>query len=219
MDDPFAVADLVPLALAVAATPTAVIPAVLVLLGSRPRAAGSGFLVGWMVGVLVLTVVATALAGRIDRAEPAGWVAWVRIVLGVLLLVLAVRQWSKRSESDEPPAWLTALTEASPGTALRTALLLSAANPKVIVLALAAGVSIGSAGLGGPDVVALVVGFTLLASVTVALPLLVHVVAGARAEPPLRRLGDWLEANQAAVLAVVLAVLGVLLVAEGLAGA
>jgi threonine/homoserine/homoserine lactone efflux protein len=207
------------LALAVAASPLAIIPGVLILLGSRPRAAAGGYLLGWAGGILAVTALAATLAEVIDVSQPPEWTSWVRILLGAGLLVLAVRSWATRSASQEPPAWMASLTEATPAEAVRLGLTLSAANPKVALLAVAAGIAVGSAGYPIGGVVALLALFTAVASLSVALPLLAHVALGPRAEAPLRRAGEWLERNQAGVLAAVLGMIGLALLLQGLAGA
>lgn len=211
-------AELLPLAVAVAASPFAIIPAVLLLLGPRPRATTSGFLVGWALGVLAVAAVGTLLTEVVDRyADPPLWATWARIGLGTTLLVLAVRRWRARAATTEQPAWLRTLAQATPGSAVRTGATLSAANPKVMLLAAAAGVAVGSADLSATGAVAVLAGFTTLACVSVAAPLLLHVVAGPRALAPLERARDWLERHQAAVVSVVLAAVGLLLLTEGVA--
>nr|BEK70661.1 hypothetical protein KPHV_78880 [Kitasatospora purpeofusca] len=57
-----------------------------------------------------------------------------------------------------------------------------------------------------------------MAATTVALPLLLHLVAGERVLTPLGRARSWLELHNSAVTAVVLAVIGVLLVLDGVSG-
>jgi threonine/homoserine/homoserine lactone efflux protein len=211
------IADVVPLALAVAASPFAIIPAILLLLGPRPRLTAAGFLAGWALGVLAVTVAATLFADAVDRyGDPPGWAAWARIVLGLALLVLAARRWLTRDANAEQPAWLRALSEATPGTALRTGVLLSAANPKVALLAAAAGLAVGAAALGSRGTLAATAAFTALASLSVAAPLLLHLVAGPRALAPLQQSRAWLERHHVAVVSVVLAAIGVLLLVEGL---
>lgn len=212
------VGELLPLSLAIAASPFAIIPTILLLLGARPRATAAGFLAGWATGVLAVAVTGTLLTEVVDRyADPPLWAAWARIALGTALLVLAVRRWSIRGQSTDQPAWLRSLGEATPRSALRTGLALSAANPKVMLLAVAAGVAVGSAGLPTDGTVVALLAFTVVASVSVAAPLLLHVLVGPRALAPLERARDWLQRHHAAVVAVVLAAIGVLLLTEGLA--
>ena len=49
--------ELIPLALVVALSPLSIIPAVLVLHTPRPKPTGLAFLVGWVVGLAVLTAI------------------------------------------------------------------------------------------------------------------------------------------------------------------
>jgi threonine/homoserine/homoserine lactone efflux protein len=211
--------ELLPLGLAIAASPFPVVPAILLLFTARPKAAGLGFLAGWVAGIVTATVAFVALATVVERGdEPPTWASWVRIVLGVALLVLGTRQWLRRTSQEEPPAWMRSIDDATPRTAVRLGVLLSAANPKVLLLAAAAGLVIGSAGLTTAGAVTATAVFTVVASSTVALPLLAYVVAGRRVLAPLGRARVWLQDNSAAVMAVVIWVIGALLVVKGVRG-
>jgi threonine/homoserine/homoserine lactone efflux protein len=106
----------------------------------------------------------------------------------------------------------------TPSTALRLGLLLSAANPKVLLLTAAAGLSIGSADLTATETVITTAVFTVVASTTVALPVLLYLIAGERILRPLGRVRSWLQDNNAAVMAVVILVIGALLLVKGLQG-
>ena len=213
-----ALLESLPLALGIAASPFPVVPAVLLLFSPRPRAAGGGFLVGWFGALLAATALAAAVSSAVERSgESPTWASWVRVVLAGLLFLVAARQWRSRGKAEEP-GWMRTLGEATPAAAARLGVLLSVANPKVLVLALAGGLSIGAADLAvGRTVVTLLL-FTVLASVSVALPWLLHLLRGDRILGPLGRVRDWLVVHNAVVVAVVLLVLGVLLLLEGLTG-
>ncbi|MFF3016637.1 GAP family protein [Streptomyces sp. NPDC057939] len=211
-------AEVTPLALGIALSPFPVLPAILLLFAPRPRAAAGAFLAGWTAGILAVTVASTALASVVERQEETPtWASWTKAVLGVALVLLAVRQWRSGADKDTP-AWMRALTAATPAKGLRLGLLLSTANPKSLLLAVAAGLTIGAAELGTARAATAVAVFTAIAVATVALPLLLHVVLGERALAPLGRTRTWLETHNAAVTAVVMAVIGVLLIVEGAAG-
>ncbi|WP_331743308.1 GAP family protein [Kitasatospora sp. NBC_01300] len=210
--------EVTPLALVIALSPLPIVPALFLLFTPRPRAAGGAFLVGWAAGILVVASVSTALAAVIEtREETPTWASWTKAVLGVVLVLLAGRQWRSGSKTGTP-AWMRSLTDATPARALRLGLLLSAANPKNILLSAAAGLTIGSAELGPSRGVTAVAVFTAIAASTVALPLLLHIVAGERVLAPLGRARRWLETHNSAVTALVLAVIGVLLVVDGVTG-
>ena len=150
--------------------------------------------------------------------ETPAWASWSRLVLGAVLLVLGVSRWRHRSEKTETPTWMAALDDATPGSALRLGFLLSAANPKILLLAAAAGIAIGSAELSAADTALAITTVTVVGSLSVALPVVLFVVRGERMLEPLGRARDWLERNNAAVMAVVITVIGVLLLVKGYQG-
>jgi threonine/homoserine/homoserine lactone efflux protein len=212
------VVEVLPLALGITVSPFPVVPAILLLFTARPRATAGSFLAGWLLGVGLACAVAALLASVVELAEETPtWVAWTKLALGVLLVVLGVLQWSKRG-AEEDPAWMRALDDATPAAALRLGLVLSAANPKIILLAAGGGLAAGASDLATGETVVVLVLFTVVASLAVAVPLLLHLVLGEGVLAPLGRARDWLRAHNAAIVAAVLVVLGALLVAEGLAG-
>jgi threonine/homoserine/homoserine lactone efflux protein len=213
------VTEWLPFAIAIAASPFPVIPVIVLLFTPRPRASSSAFLGGWATGVLVPTAVSVALAEVVEQAEhPPTWASWTRIVLGAALLALGVRQWLTRHDRDEAPAWMRALETADPRRAARTAFLLSAVNPKVLLLAIAGGLAIGTMAYGWFGDVAAVIAFTAVASVSVAVPVVLFVVAGDRMLGPLATVKSWLERNNAALMAVVITVIGIALLLKGFRG-
>lgn len=213
------IAEVMLLGLAVAASPFPIIPAILLLFTPRARATSLGFLAGWVIGIVVGTGLFIALATAIEKLdEPPTWASWTRMVLGVLLLVLGVLRWRNRRAQQEIPAWMQSIDSISPAKALRLGVLLSAANPKVLLLAGAAGLAIGSAQLNAAGIVLATAAFTVVASSTVALPVLLYAVVGDRILVPLAGLRTWLQENNAAVMSVVITVIGAVLLVKGIGG-
>ena len=206
-------------AVAIAASPFPIIPAVLLLFTPRARTNGLAFLGGWALGIAVSVTAFTLLAEVIDTKDAApAWASWTRIALGAALIILGVHHWLTRGHVTEPPAWITSIDSSTPRSALRLGVLLSAANPKVLLLAAAGGLTIGSTNLTHGEVVINLVLFTVIAASTVALPPLLYAVAGDRVLVPLGHAKDWLVANSAAVMAVVITVIGVALLVKGISG-
>jgi threonine/homoserine/homoserine lactone efflux protein len=113
---------------------------------------------------------------------------------------------------------MRSVESATPRLAFRLALLLSAANPKILLLAAAAGLSIGAASLSTGGSVASILVFTAIAASTVALPVVLFTVRGDRMLVPLGAVKDWLQRNNTAVMAVVITVIGLLLLSKGVGG-
>ncbi len=95
---------------------------------------------------------------------------------------------------------------------------LGAFNPKNLVIDVAAAVAISSAGLGTAKSVVAAAVFVVISSIGVVAPLVVTAVAGERARPVLTSWREWLEQNNATVLAVIFLVFGVVLIGRGIAG-
>ena len=209
-------AEILPLAVAIAASPFPIIPAILLLFTARPRAASTAFLAGWSGGILAGTVVFSSLATVLEQGETPLWATWLRIVAGLLLVGYGARKWSARGKEAEPPGWMRALETADPRKALSIGLLLSVANPKVLLLSAAAGLYVGGVDLAAAEFAGAVAVFTLVAALSVAIPVGLFLTFGERMLPPLARAKDWLVAHNAALMAVVVVVIGLLLVMKGL---
>lgn len=211
--------EVVALAFAIAASPFPVIPAILLLFTARPRQASLAFLGGWFVGIGLVVALFAVLSEFIDPSTDApAWLSVVRIVVGVALVGYGVRGWLGRKATSELPAWMRTVAEATPRTAVRLALLLSVANPKVVLIAAAAGLDLGAADVSTAAQVVRVLTFTAVASISVAVPVLGYAALGERVLPPLRVAKDWLLGNHGAVMAVVLVAIGLVLVRNGVAG-
>ena len=101
------IAEVLPLALAVALSPFPIIPAHLVCCSPKTAGRRIQLLAGWVVGVLGSTILFVLLAALIELAdEPPTWASWTRIALRALLIAVGIRQVMRRSESSETPAWM-----------------------------------------------------------------------------------------------------------------
>jgi threonine/homoserine/homoserine lactone efflux protein len=219
------VGDLLPLAIGVAISPVPIIATILMLLAPQAQGTSVGFLVGWVAGIIVATtifVVIASTAGLDDGSSDSSTAtSWIKIVLGVLLLLVGVRQWRKRPRAGEVavlPKWMTAIDSFTFVKALGLGFLLSAINPKNLLMCIAAGSAIGAADLGAGEIVGAIAFFTVLAASTVALPVVGFLVAHDRLRRPLDELRTWLQANNTAVMGVLVLVIGVVLLGQGIGG-
>lgn len=216
--------EILPLAVGVAVSPVPIIAVVLVLMSPSATRVAPLFLFGWVAGLVVSVGLFTALGGALpapsdEDGRPV--VATLQLVLGALLLLLALKQWKGRPRAGEEPqlpGWMAGITGVTPVRAAALAAALAAANPKNLILAAGAGTSIGRAGLGGTELLVVLVVWIALAASTVILPVLLAIVAPSRVGGALGSLREWLEANNAAVMTVLLLVLGSSLLGKGVAG-
>ena len=119
-----AIGQVLSLGVGVALSPVPIIAVVLMLGTARARANGPAFVLGWVIGLAIVgTIVLLAASGAdaSESGEPATWVDVVKLVLGGLLALLAVKQWRGRPrEGDEAalPKWMQAIDSFAPGKAL-----------------------------------------------------------------------------------------------------
>ena len=216
-----AIGDLLPLAAAVALSPIPIIAVILMLGTPRARTNGPAFAVGWVAGLAVVSTVVLLISSGPDDSTTSSGVDWLQLLLGLLFLVMAARQWKKRpAEGEEAvlPDWMTSVDHFTAGKSLGLGLALSGANPKNLALTAAAAASIAQAGLtGGEDVVA-IAAFVVLGSLTVAGSVLYYVIAPDRAAAPLASIKAFMSAHNAVIMMVVLLLLGAKLIGAGLAG-
>jgi threonine/homoserine/homoserine lactone efflux protein len=182
---------------------------------------GPAFLLGWIGGLTVLGALVLVAAGGADASaegEPATWVSVVKLALGAVLLVLAVRQWRDRDVAKETPKWMRSLDALSPVKAAGTAVLLSSVNPKNLVLTIGAAAAIAQTGIEPAEQAIAYAVFVVIGSLGVLIPLGLSLFLGERSEPLLDRLRSWMAANNTVIMAVLLLVIGAKLVGDGIGG-
>jgi threonine/homoserine/homoserine lactone efflux protein len=219
-----AIGDTLPMAVGVAVSPVPVIALILMLFSKRARTNGPVFAAGWVVGIAAVGAVVLAIAGAGDVSAgggPSTAASIVQLVLGVLLLALTVRQWRSRPAPGEPapaPKWMQGIEEFTPVKSGGVAVLLSALNPKNLLLIVGASVAIAQAGLSAGETTVAFAVFTLIASATVIIPVVAYLTLEERAERVLDSLKTWLSQNNATVMAVLLLVFGFVLLGKGIGG-
>ncbi|MFI6866161.1 GAP family protein [Nocardia sp. NPDC050406] len=212
--------DLLPLAVGVALSPIPIVAAILMILSRNTSGAGTGFAIGWVAGIAVATTVVVLLSGIVggsdDRAASTAG-SWVKIALGVVLVVLAAAQWRQRADSA-PPGWMRAIDDFTVAKAVGLGAALAAVNPKNLLLCASAGVTIGGGDLNSGEKALATAVFTVLAAASVVAVVGGHALAADRLRGTLDTTRQWLQANNHAVMAVVLLVMGATVVGKGIGG-
>jgi threonine/homoserine/homoserine lactone efflux protein len=218
-----AVGEMLPSAIAIALSPIPIVAVVVVLSGPHGRANGPVFLTGWLVGLSALTAIVMLLTG--DSSDPESTTSTVvdvvRLVIGALLLLLAVREWRHRPEPGADlaePTWMAKLGTAGPGRTFVFGAAVGGVNPKNAILTVAAAVSISQVGLETGEAIVVGVVFVVLSSLSVIAVVGAHVALGERAELGLSRLKTFMLTNNAVIMMVVLIVFGVKIIGEGISG-
>ena len=110
------------------------------------------------------------------------------------------------------------ITSATPGRAALIAAALVVVNPKVLFVCAAAGLAIGSAGLGAAGAWTSLIFYVVVAASSAAIPVLAYAVVGQRLDSPLARLKEWMERHNASLVAVILIIIGLLVLYKGIHG-
>ena len=202
-----AVGQSLPLAIGVALSPVPIIAVVLMLTTPRARANGPAFVLGWLLGLGVVGGLVLALAGpggASEDGQPAAWVSWLKLLLGLLLLLVAVRQFRGRPHEGEEaplPKSMGAIDRFTPPQALG-----------------GGAAAIAQTGIaGGQQAIAYAV-FAVVGTLGVGTPVGIYFAMGKRSAEVLGRLKDWMAHNNAVIMAVLCLVIGVKLVGDALGG-
>jgi threonine/homoserine/homoserine lactone efflux protein len=219
-----AIGEMLPSAVGVAISPLPIVAVVLMLVTARARVNGPMFVLGWWIGLAVVGAVALSIAGGADATddgEPATWVDVLLLVLGLLLLLVAFRQWRGRPHGEEEaptPKWMGAVDGFTPVKAGGAGVVLSALNPKNLLLAVAGAAAIAETGISmGEQIVAWVV-FVLIASIGVGAPVVIYFALGDRSRQLLDNLKGWMARNNAVIMAVLMLIIGVKLIGNAISG-
>src|SRR5262245_9334645 len=94
-----AIGQMLPFAVGVMLSPMPIVAVVLMLITPKAKSNGLSFLVGWLVGIAGAGAVALAVIGpsnTTDEGAPEDWTFWLKIALGVLLLLVGIKEWRGR---------------------------------------------------------------------------------------------------------------------------
>lgn len=217
-----AIGQVLPFAVVVALSPIPIIGVVLMLGTPRARSNGPAFILGWLIGLTVVgTIVLLVASGASasESGEPATWVGVLKLAIGALLLLLALKQWRDRPRGDADPSlpgWMRTVDHFTPGRAVAMGVALSAINPKNLVLTVGAAAAIAQTGLStGDQAIALAV-FVLVGTLGPGLPVAIYFLMGERAARMLDDLKEWMGHHNTAIMAVLCLVIGVKLIGDGI---
>ncbi|MER5764642.1 GAP family protein [Streptomyces sp. NPDC002082] len=210
-----AIGQMLASAVGIAISPLPLIAVILMLATPRGRSNGIAFAAGWTVSLALLVTVIVLAGSGADASRhdggPATWTLWLKLGLGVLFLLMGIKQWKDRpreGHAAQQPGWMKAIDHFTPGKSAGLAAALAVANPKNLVLAVGGAVSIVSstAGTGGKTVAAALM--VLIASLCATLPLGVYLFGGQKSAAVLAEWKAWMSEHNAAIMTTVLVILG-----------
>ena len=175
-----AIGEILPYAVTASITVSAIIGIILMLVTPKAKTNGTAFAVGYVLGFALIGTIVIALAGGKDYSSgssPTQTASIIKLVLGVLLLVAAVRQWRGRpreGETPKNPKWMAAIDSFTARKSFGLGVLLSAVNPKNLAMSLATGLAIAQAAIPtGQEAVVLII-YIVIGASTVLAPVVVY---------------------------------------------
>ncbi|PWK73867.1 GAP family protein [Aminobacter sp. AP02] len=218
-----AVGNAFPIAAAIALSPFPIVAATLVVGSPKGRVAGPLFLLGWAVGLVVLSAASALLVSSVAEAGSSGRLLldWLRITVALLLFWAAYQKWRSRprvGEAPERPTWLDAFSEMNPAGAFRMGGLLGGANPKNIGLVLAAMSSLAHEPISAKLVVLEIAILVAIGSSTVAAIVAGHALGGDKAAGGLDAVKEFMIRNNSVILMVVFTLIGMSVLGTGISG-
>lgn len=214
-----AISALLSPAVGVMISPFPIVGLILILLSEKARANSIAYMLGWFVGNAAIFTIAMLCmsAGTGAQSDPSTLAKVIFVVLGALLILAAVHEFSKRPKAGEDPKtpkWFAKMSEISPKGAVGFGVLLSALNPKNALLSISAGAAVGALHLSGMQDFASVLIFTLIASVLIIVPTIAFLVAGHRLDNFLDEVRKWLVQNNAVIMSVLFLLIGINIISK-----
>jgi threonine/homoserine/homoserine lactone efflux protein len=218
-----AIGETLSLAVGVALSPVPIIAVILMLVTARARVNGPAFIIGWLLGLAVVGAIVLLVApdATDDSGGPTTWVSVLKLALGALLLLVALKQWRARPHDGQEaptPKWMGAIDGFTAPKSLGAGVVLSAANPKNLLLAVAAAAAIAQTDIPGAEQAIAYTVFALIGTVGVATPVVIYFALGERSAELLDRLKRWMADHNAVIMAVLCLVIGAKLVGDAIAG-
>jgi hypothetical protein len=216
-----AIGQLLPLAVAVAISSVPMMATILILLSPKRAQSAVPFLVGWVLGILVVVSLCTLFAQAVPASRsprrPETVIGTLEILIGAGLIVIAIIEWrrARRNPTDAMPKWLNAVGTFGPFPAFAVAFALNL-RPKGLLLAVAAGLVLRSEGLTLTESAVAILVYTAIGCSTVAVPIIVTLAAPERMEPRLVASKEWIGRNSGVVTALILLLIGVVIIGTGL---
>jgi len=216
---------LIPLGLAAAFQPPQVIAMLILLQTKRGLLTGLGYVAGMFLFRLALGLVFWFLASSLEQTvESTGGrfgilVSGVLIVLGLLLLVNALRRvFSAADEDQTASSWMDNLEDISPLRAGLVGVAFLALDPKDWITDLAAVNLIADADLAGFTSLMAYLIYLLVALSLLLLPMIYLLVFPKKAKSSLGKLNGWMKQHARGIEIVTAILFGLLFIGIGMGG-
>jgi hypothetical protein len=214
---------MLPFAVGIAISPVPIITVILMLFTPRPRSNGAGFLLGWFLGIgipaLVVFILDRVINQGNDSTPPSRVASMVRIAVGLILISVATWNWiyrNKPGDENKKPILIKVVDSITPWKAILLGFLFAdVTNPKNLALTVAGCMAITAGHLSAVGNAIVLTLFTGMASLGVALPVLLFLSGGDAAKLTVEQWRQWLMKHKKGVMALLFLVFGIALLVRG----
>ena len=215
--------QLLPLIVGAAVVPIWIIMVLFLLRSAGGLLKAAAFAAGAIVVRLVQGILFGYVFGKSAEANGAGGssviVSTLLLVVGILMLITAFKQWHKQDDPDAPPPkWMAMISGLSTVKALGLGALLVAIAAKQWVFTLSAIGIIGQAQMSQAENVIVFLFYVLAASSLVLAPIIVYAMAPSRSARTLDAAQSWLGRHNRAIVIAISLIFGLLFLWKGITG-
>ena len=200
-------------ALAIAVNPVPIMACVTLLSTAHGKRNALYFIATMWLIMLGVGSVLIFIAGSSASSSTSTGGAGVQAAFGLIFLAIAVQQWRSKPEEGKDPGWMKALDKA--GLVAGVTLGVSLTNYALLTSAVG---TIVKSGLSTSVQFSALVFFTIIATCTIILPLIIYLVRPVWARDKLGRLRDWLMLHNRVILIAVFGLMGLLFTVQGVIG-
>lgn len=214
--------DIIPEAIGIAVSPIPIIAILVILMGKRAKTNGLAFMAGWVIAVSILSIVILSVAqgGNVGKAhDPNKIAATVQLLLGLVLLFFAAKNWRQRPKVGQKapmPKWLKTIDKLPTASAFGLAFMLGALNVKNIPLTTSAMLLVAEANASSSQTYASIAFFVAIASISICLPPLFYLCSPQTASRIFNKGKNWLTQHNSVILSVLFALLSIKIIFEAL---
>jgi hypothetical protein len=211
---------IMPFIIGSAVVPLQIMMVILLLNSPKQGLTKAIFLAGGMTAVRLLQgVIFGLILSPGDTSGKSPVVSTLLLVLGILLLITAYKQWRNENDADDPPPkWMVMLDTLTPHKAFEMGAGLVLISGKFWVFTLSAIGVIEEADLGQPSSTVAFLLFVLLAQSLLLLAILVRVIIPERSMSILETISAWLTRYNRPIVLTVSLVFGLLFFVQGASG-
>ncbi len=208
------------LALAIAASPGAIIAMIILLMTRKALINSFSFLAGWFIGLLMVGIIFLHRPSLYDSTgEPSVILGWVRIIFGSSIFVTGLfmlKNVLKRSDRETPPGWADKMDSYGILHTLLIGFFFSAPNIKNASMVSTSAASIGNMGLSTYQEMSALILFCLVASLGVLVPPLIFLLFREKAKVIFGKMKIWLIRYRSLILFVICIGFGALFIYQGI---